>query len=132
MGKKAKAVMDSGALVSDEIVIGIIQEEIKTEACKKGFVLDGFPRTAVQAQKLDEALAKDGKKLDAALDFVIDDELLVRRVTGRLIHAPSGRVYHKVSLHMHSLTLPHIITRSLSSPSRFVTAKRSLRRQRSR
>eukprot|EP00002_Diphylleia_rotans_P002604 TRINITY_DN11653_c1_g1_i1.p1 TRINITY_DN11653_c1_g1~~TRINITY_DN11653_c1_g1_i1.p1 ORF type:complete len:224 (-),score=59.17 TRINITY_DN11653_c1_g1_i1:33-704(-) len=94
MGKKAKEVMDAGGLVSDDIVVGIINDELKKDECKNGFILDGFPRTVVQAQKLDEALDKSGKKLDKALEFVIDDSILVRRVTGRLIHPASGRAYH--------------------------------------
>mmetsp|Transcript_7437 Transcript_7437/g.25143 ORF Transcript_7437/g.25143 Transcript_7437/m.25143 type:complete len:240 (-) Transcript_7437:129-848(-) len=94
MGKKAKAVMDSGGLVSDEIVAGIIRDAVKGPECTRGFLLDGFPRTLVQAQMLDSMLAEEGKAIDKVINLEIDDDLLVRRITGRLIHKPSGRSYH--------------------------------------
>lgn len=94
IGKKAKAVMDAGGLVSDDIVIGIIKDAIKAPECKKGFILDGFPRTVVQAQKLDEMLAEGKVKLDVVAGFEIPDEVLVERVEGRWIHPASGRSYH--------------------------------------
>jgi len=94
IGKQAKAVMDAGGLVSDEIVIGIIKDAIKAPECKKGFILDGFPRTVVQAQKLDEMLADGKVKLDVVAGFEIPDEVLVERVEGRWIHPASGRSYH--------------------------------------
>ena len=94
MGLRAKAVMESGGLVSDDIVVGIIKENIKSPECKKGFILDGFPRTTVQAEKLDEMLiAERVGKIDHVLEFKIPDEVLVERICGRLIHAPSGRSY---------------------------------------
>jgi len=94
MGKQAKAVMDAGKLVSDEIVIGIIEEALKAPECAKGFILDGFPRTVPQAKKLDEILAKQGKKIDSVINLAVDDGVLVKRVTGRLVHAASGRSYN--------------------------------------
>jgi len=94
LGKQAKQVMESGGLVSDELVVGIIKEAVKAPDCGKGFILDGFPRTLTQAEKLDSMLAADGAKIDKAISFVIDDSLLIRRVTGRLIHPSSGRSYH--------------------------------------
>lgn len=94
MGLKAKAIMDAGKLVGDDVVVGIIAEAIKSPECTKGFILDGFPRTVGQAKKLDELLAKDGKAIDKVVSLEIDDELLVKRVTGRLIHPASGRSYN--------------------------------------
>ena len=96
MGKKAKAVMESGGLVSDDIVVGIIKDNIKGPECSNGFILDGFPRTVAQAEKLDEMLTSEKVgKLDAVIEFKIDDSILVERICGRLIHAPSGRSYHE-------------------------------------
>ena len=94
MGLKAKAIMDAGKLVGDDVVVGIIAEAIKSPECTKGFILDDFPRTVGQAKKLDELLAKDGKAIDKVVSLEIDDELLVKRVTGRLIHPASGRSYN--------------------------------------
>jgi len=96
MGKKAKAVMESGGLVSDDIVIGIIKDNIKTPECGKGFILDGFPRTVVQAEALDKMLVSEGAgKLSAVIEFKIPDEVLVERICGRWIHQASGRSYHE-------------------------------------
>merc|ERR1719217_1393329 len=96
MGKKAKAVMESGGLVSDDIVVGIIKDNIKTPECSKGFILDGFPRTVAQAESLDSMLVSERVgKIDAVLEFKVPDEILVDRICGRLIHAASGRSYHE-------------------------------------
>jgi len=96
MGKQAKAVMDAGGLVSDEIVVGIIKEAVDSPSCSKGFILDGFPRTVVQAQKLDQMLSSKGQSIDSVVNFEIKDEILIPRVTGRLVHPASGRSYHKI------------------------------------
>ncbi|XP_012467499.1 adenylate kinase 4 [Gossypium raimondii] len=94
LGIKAKEAMDKGELVSDDLVVGIIDEAMKKPSCQKGFILDGFPRTVVQAQKLDEMLGKQGAKIDKVLNFAIDDSILEERITGRWIHPSSGRTYH--------------------------------------
>lgn len=94
LGIKAKEAMEKGELVSDDLVVGIIDEAIKKPSCQKGFILDGFPRTVVQAQKLDEMLEKKGAKIDKVLNFDIDDSILEERITGRWMHPSSGRSYH--------------------------------------
>lgn len=94
LGVVAKKAMDKGELVTDDLVVGIIDDALKRPACSKGFILDGFPRTVVQAQKLDEMLAKKGTKVDKVLDFEIADSVLEERITGRWIHPASGRSYH--------------------------------------
>ena len=96
LGQQAKKIMEEGKLVSDEIVVNMIKQEItQNKECKNGFILDGFPRTVVQAQKLDNMLAEQKVKLNKAIELEIDDELLVSRITGRLVHMASGRTYHK-------------------------------------
>ncbi|CAL5444464.1 unnamed protein product [Camellia sinensis] len=94
LGIKAKEAMDKGELVADDLVVGIIDEALKKPSCQKGFILDGFPRTVVQAQKLDEMLEKRGVKVDKVLNFAIDDAILEERITGRWIHPASGRTFH--------------------------------------
>ncbi|XP_039022548.1 adenylate kinase 4-like [Hibiscus syriacus] len=94
LGIKAKEAVDKGELVSDDLVVGIIDEAMKKPSCHKGFIPDGFPRTVVQAQKLDEMLDRQGVKIDKVLYFEIDDSILEERITGRWIHPASGRSYH--------------------------------------
>ena len=95
LGVEAKKIMDKGGLVSDEIMVNMIKDELlNNEACKNGFILDGFPRTIPQAEKLDQMLAEQGRPLEKAVELKVDDELLVARITGRLVHPPSGRSYH--------------------------------------
>ncbi|KAI6364940.1 adenylate kinase [Pyricularia grisea] len=95
LGREAKKIMDQGGLVSDDIVIGMIKEELDTNVeCKGGFILDGFPRTVPQAQSLDAMLQQRNQKLQHAVELQIDDALLVARITGRLVHPASGRSYH--------------------------------------
>ncbi|KAI1130397.1 adenylate kinase-domain-containing protein [Nemania abortiva] len=97
LGREAKKIMDAGGLVSDEIVVGMIKEELSTnKECKGGFILDGFPRTVAQAESLDKMLAEKDQKLQHAVELQIDDALLVARITGRLVHPASGRSYHQV------------------------------------
>jgi adenylate kinase len=83
IGKKADAVMKAGGLVSDDIVIGIIAERIEEPDCAKGFILDGFPRTLVQADALDKLLEQKRKKLDIVIEFKVDDQVLATRVEKR-------------------------------------------------
>jgi adenylate kinase len=94
MGLKAKSVMDAGKLVGDEIVVGVVAEAIQSPDCKRGFILDGFPRTVTQAKMLDALLQKQKVAIDGVINLKIDDSLLISRVTGRLVHPASGRSYH--------------------------------------
>ncbi|KAK5095488.1 adenylate kinase [Lithohypha guttulata] len=97
LGREAKKIMDQGGLVSDDIMINMIKQELTTNKdCQNGFILDGFPRTVTQAEGLDEMLQKESKPLKHAIELQIDDQLLVDRITGRLIHPASGRSYHKI------------------------------------
>lgn len=94
IGKKADAVMKSGGLVSDDLVISLFKEELEKPENSKGLLLDGFPRTVEQARKLDAMLKETGKKIDKVLEFKIKDDVLVERIEGRRIHKASGRSYH--------------------------------------
>lgn len=90
IGLKAKAVMELGALVSDEIVQGIIEDRIGQPDAKKGFILDGFPRTLAQAEALDAMLARKGVKIDAAIELKVDAEKLVSRIVNRAAEAKAA------------------------------------------
>jgi len=92
LGKLAKSFMDEGKLVTDEIIIGLVQERIKEDDCKNGFLLDGFPRTIAQADALKEA----GVAIDAVVEIDVPDEEIVKRMSGRRAHLASGRTYHVV------------------------------------
>ncbi|WP_376875193.1 adenylate kinase [Albirhodobacter sp. R86504] len=93
MGKKVADVMSRGELVTDEIVIGLIEEQIKT-AGGNGFIFDGFPRTLPQADALGQLLARNGASLNAVIEMRVDDAALVRRITGRFTCGNCGEVYH--------------------------------------
>jgi len=90
LGKQVKEVMDSGGLVSDDLIIGLIKERITQDDCANGFLFDGFPRTIPQA----EALVDAGIKLDHVLEIAVADEEIVARMSGRRVHPGSGRIYH--------------------------------------
>ena len=92
LGLEAKKIMDAGLLVSDDIILGLIRERIQADDCRTGFLLDGFPRTIAQADGL-EAL---GIAIDQVVEFVVDDEEIVQRMSGRRVHPASGRTYHVV------------------------------------
>jgi len=97
LGREAKKIMDAGGLVSDEIMVNMIKHELENnEECRSGFILDGFPRTVPQAERLDQMLTARHEKLQHAIQLEIDDALLVSRITGRLVHPASGRSYHKI------------------------------------
>jgi adenylate kinase len=93
MGKRVAAVMDRGELVTDEIVIGLIEEKL-TQSGKGGFIFDGFPRTLPQADALGQLLEKTGQTLDAVIEMQVDDAALVDRITGRFTCGNCGAVYH--------------------------------------
>lgn len=90
LGMAAKKVMDSGGLVSDEIIIGLVKDRLAQEDCKAGYLFDGFPRTIPQADALKEA----GVKLDFVVEIAVPEESIIERMSGRRAHLPSGRTYH--------------------------------------
>ncbi len=94
LGKQAKAFMDKGELVPDEVVIGIIDQRLREADCKNGFILDGFPRTTPQAEALETILAKIEKPLDHVVNIEVDSEELVRRLTGRRTCKNCGAMFH--------------------------------------
>ncbi|WP_151900354.1 adenylate kinase [Sulfurimonas sp. NW15] len=92
MGKMAKAAMDAGQLVTDEIIIGLVKDRIAQDDCKNGYLLDGFPRTLPQA----DAVTNAGIAIDAVIEIDVPDEEIVKRMSGRRAHLASGRTYHVV------------------------------------
>ncbi|MHA6196905.1 adenylate kinase [Pseudomonas wadenswilerensis] len=92
LGLEAKAVMDAGKLVSDDLIINLVKDRIAQPDCANGFLFDGFPRTIPQA----EAMVAAGVSLDAVVEIAVDDEEIVQRIAGRRVHLDSGRVYHVV------------------------------------
>lgn len=92
LGKKAKAVMDAGGLVPDDVIIGLVKERIQESDCQKGFLFDGFPRTIPQADAMKDA----GVAIDAVVDIDVPDDEIIKRMSGRRVHLASGRTYHVI------------------------------------
>ncbi len=92
LGVEAKKVMDAGGLVSDAIILGLVEERIKEPDCANGFLFDGFPRTLAQA----DALKDKGIPLDCVVEIDVDDEEIIKRMSGRRVHLASGRTYHVI------------------------------------
>jgi len=92
LGKKAKELMDAGALVSDDVIIGLVKDRIQESDCENGFLFDGFPRTIPQADAMKDA----GVPIDAVVDIDVPDEEIIKRMSGRRVHLASGRTYHIV------------------------------------
>lgn len=98
LGRKAKAYMDRGELVPDELVCAIATDRLKKDDCKGGFLLDGFPRTLFQAEKLDAFMASQAGEIDAVINIDVPDEELVKRITGRRVCPSCGASYHIVNI----------------------------------
>jgi adenylate kinase len=90
MGLEAKKVMDAGGLVSDDIILGLIDERLKQDDCNNGYLFDGFPRTLAQA----DSLKNNGVPVDAVVEIDVDDNEIIKRMSGRRVHLSSGRTYH--------------------------------------
>jgi adenylate kinase len=95
LGKKAKAVMERGELVPDELMVGLIKDRIAQPDCAKGFILDGFPRTEAQARALDKMLEEGAHKLDDVIEMEVDEKALTERIVGRFTCAKCGTGYHE-------------------------------------
>ena len=94
IGMQAKSIIDKGELVSDEIVIGIVRDRIFSTECECGYMLDGFPRTLAQAEKLDQILSDRSQKIDVVFRLCVPDDMAIRRIAGRRFHITSGRSYN--------------------------------------
>lgn len=92
LGLQAKEVMESGGLVSDEIILGLVKDRIAKDDCTNGFIFDGFPRTIAQA----ESLKNQGVAIDSVVEIDVDDEEIIKRMSGRRVHLASGRTYHVI------------------------------------
>lgn len=95
LGIRVKQLMERGELVDDQTVVDLIDRNLDRPDCARGFLLDGFPRTLPQAKMLDNLLDKRASRLHAVYEFKVDDNILVKRICGRLMHPPSGRTYHE-------------------------------------
>ena len=94
LGKKAKSFMDAGALVPDDVIVGMMRGRLAEDDCKNGFILDGFPRTVPQAEALDSLLAEMGIKLDGVILLDVEDDTVVERLCGRRMCKKCGRIFH--------------------------------------
>ncbi|SEV96862.1 Adenylate kinase [Ruminococcaceae bacterium KH2T8] len=94
LGVEAKSYIDKGALVPDSLTVSMVEDRLSQDDCKKGYILDGFPRTLAQAEALDEMLAKNGDKIDAVLSIVVDDEIIKDRVSGRRVCEKCGASFN--------------------------------------
>ena len=94
LGKVADGIMKRGELVPDDLVVGLIKDNLSEPECERGILLDGFPRNSTQAEKLDTMFAENNRKIDKVLEFKVDEDVLAERIVGRRIHQASGRSYH--------------------------------------
>lgn len=98
LGKKAQEYMNAGALVPDELVVDLVKDRLQQDDCKNGFLLDGFPRTIFQAEKLDEFLSESNLKMDIVINLKVEKEALIKRLTGRRVCKDCGASYHIVNV----------------------------------
>ena len=98
LGKKAQEYMNAGALVPDELVVDLVKDRLQQDDCKNGFLLDGFPRTIFQAEKLDEFLSESNQKMDIVINLKVEKEALIKRLTGRRVCKDCGASYHIVTI----------------------------------
>lgn len=98
LGKKAQEYMNAGALVPDELVVDLVKDRLQQDDCKNGFLLDGFPRTILQAEKLDEFLSESNLKMDIVINLKVEKEALIKRLTGRRVCKDCGASYHIVNI----------------------------------
>lgn len=98
LGKKAQEYMNAGALVPDELVVDLVKDRLQQDDCKNGFLLDGFPRTIFQAEKLDEFLSESNLKMDIVINLKVEKEVLIKRLTGRRVCKDCGASYHIVNI----------------------------------
>lgn len=98
LGEKAQEYMNAGALVPDELVVDLVKDRLQQDDCKNGFLLDGFPRTIFQAEKLDEFLSESNQKMDIVINLKVEKEALIKRLTGRRVCKDCGASYHIVNI----------------------------------
>ncbi len=94
LGLEAKKLMDAGSLVGDDIVNGLVEERLKEKDTENGFILDGYPRTVEQAKVLDKILEKQEKEIDKVIALVVEDDEILKRITGRRVSKKTGKIYH--------------------------------------